>query len=108
MGGMLRGTPAPGLALAQALAVPSAQNRRHPDLQWLEDAMYRSLLVHLDDGERCADRAEFARRLARRCGAHLAGLAPVGRMPASLSFAATVALARGASTTSSPMATRPD
>jgi nucleotide-binding universal stress UspA family protein len=93
MGGMLRGTPAPGLALAQALAGPSAQNRRHPDLQWLEDAMYRSLLVHLDDGERCADRAEFARRLARRCGAHLAGLAPVGRMPASLSFAATVALA---------------
>ncbi|MCE4537842.1 universal stress protein [Pelomonas sp. P7] len=55
--------------------------------------MYRSLLVHLDDGEHGAAHAEVARQLARRFGAHLVGLAPVGRMPVSMSFAATAALA---------------
>jgi nucleotide-binding universal stress UspA family protein len=54
--------------------------------------MYRSLLVHLDDGDRCAARVEVAKALARRFDAHLVGLAPAGRMPASLSFAATVAV----------------
>lgn len=55
--------------------------------------MYRSLLVHLDGSERCALRADVARQLASRFGAHLAGLAPSGRMPVSLSLAATPALA---------------
>ena len=55
--------------------------------------MYRSLLVHLDESEHGAARAEVARQLARRFGAHLAGLAPVGRMPVSMSFTATAALA---------------
>jgi len=56
-------------------------------------AMYRSLLVHLDDSDRCVARVEAAMGLARRFEAHLVGLAPAGRMPASLSFAATVAVA---------------
>jgi nucleotide-binding universal stress UspA family protein len=55
--------------------------------------MYRSLLVHLDDSDHCALRVDVAKALARRFDAHLVGLAPAGRMPASLSFAATVALA---------------
>jgi nucleotide-binding universal stress UspA family protein len=42
---------------------------------------YRSLLVHLDDGERCTARLDLAIGLARRFEAHLAGLAPTGRLP---------------------------
>lgn len=39
---------------------------------------YRSLLVHLDDRERCSARVEYAVRLAARLDAHLVGLAPTG------------------------------
>jgi nucleotide-binding universal stress UspA family protein len=42
---------------------------------------YRSLLVYLDDSERCAARIDIAIRLARQFEGHLAGLAPTGRMP---------------------------
>ncbi|MGQ3050174.1 MAG: universal stress protein [Roseateles sp.] len=58
--------------------------------------MYRSLLIHLDEGAHCAARADVAQRLARRFGAHLVGLAPSGRTPVSLSFAATAMLAEAA------------
>ena len=54
--------------------------------------MYRSLLVHLDESERCAAVADVAMRLARRFSAHLVGLATAGRMPVSISFAASAAL----------------
>lgn len=55
--------------------------------------MYRSLLVHLDDSDRCAVQAEVAMQLARRFGAHVVGLAPTGRQLASMSFELTAALA---------------
>lgn len=55
--------------------------------------MYRSLLVYLDDTERCATQADAAMRLARQFSAHVVGLATAGRMPVSVSFAATAALA---------------
>lgn len=42
---------------------------------------YRSLLVHLDDSERCMARLDLAIGLARRFEAHLVGLAPSGRLP---------------------------
>jgi nucleotide-binding universal stress UspA family protein len=54
--------------------------------------MYRSLLVHLDESERCAANTDVAMRLARRFSAHLVGLATAGRVPASLGFAASAAL----------------
>lgn len=56
--------------------------------------MYRSLLVHLDDTNRCADRVGLAIRLARRFECHLVGLAPVGRVPPALGFDSTAALAK--------------
>lgn len=43
--------------------------------------VYRSLLVHLDDDERCGLRTELALALARRFEAHLVGLAPTGLPP---------------------------
>lgn len=43
--------------------------------------VYRSLLVHLDDDERCALRVQLSIELARRFGAHLVGLAPTGVSP---------------------------
>lgn len=42
---------------------------------------YRSLLVHLDDGPRCAMRVDLAGALARQFDAHLVGLATAGRLP---------------------------
>jgi nucleotide-binding universal stress UspA family protein len=42
---------------------------------------YRSLLVHLDDSERCTARLDLAIGLARQFEAHLVGLAPTGRLP---------------------------
>lgn len=42
---------------------------------------YRSLLVHLDDGPRCAARVDLAVALARQFDAHLVGLATAGRLP---------------------------
>jgi nucleotide-binding universal stress UspA family protein len=54
--------------------------------------VYRSLLVHLDESDRCAANADVAMRLAHRFSAHLVGLATAGRVPASLSFAASAAL----------------
>lgn len=39
---------------------------------------YRSVLVHLDDSERCAIRVALAIRLAREHGAHLCGIAATG------------------------------
>ena len=40
---------------------------------------YRSLLVYLDERDRCAARVDLAIRLARQFDAHLVGLAPTGR-----------------------------
>lgn len=54
--------------------------------------MYRSLLVHLDDQERCAARVELAIRLARRFECHLVGLAAAGRAPVSLGLEGSVML----------------
>jgi nucleotide-binding universal stress UspA family protein len=42
---------------------------------------YRTLLVHLDDHARCAERVDLAVRLAGRFQAHLAGLAAIGTPP---------------------------
>jgi nucleotide-binding universal stress UspA family protein len=39
---------------------------------------YRSILVHLDESPRCAQRTEIAAALALAHGAHLRGLAPAG------------------------------
>lgn len=41
---------------------------------------YRTILVHLDATERCAPRAQHAIELARRCNAHLVGLAVTPRL----------------------------
>lgn len=48
---------------------------------------YRSILVHLDDSQRYAQRIEVAARLAHQHGAHLLGLAPSGlvNLPARVS-----------------------
>jgi len=42
---------------------------------------YRSLLVHLEDGPRCAARVDLAVALARQFDAHLVGLATAGQLP---------------------------
>lgn len=47
---------------------------------------YRSILVHLDDSARCAERVALAASVAHAQGAHLLGLAPTGmvHLPAGL------------------------
>ena len=52
---------------------------------------YRSILVHLDESARCAQRTEIAAGLALAHGAHLRGLAPAGlvNLPARVSPLAT-------------------
>lgn len=51
---------------------------------------YRSMLVVLDDARRCAPRVDLAIALARRFEAHLAGLAPTGRVALPLDGAIAV------------------
>ena len=43
--------------------------------------IYRSLLVHLDDQDRCSARTELAMHFAKRWDAHLVALSPTGRLP---------------------------
>lgn len=51
---------------------------------------YRSMLVVLDDAVRCASRVDLAIALARRFEAHLAALAPTGRVALPLDGAIAV------------------
>jgi nucleotide-binding universal stress UspA family protein len=51
---------------------------------------YRSMLVVLDERERCGARVDLAIRLARQFEAHLAGLATTGRVPLPLDGAIAV------------------
>lgn len=52
---------------------------------------YKTILVHLDPGPRCATRVEIGVQLARRFEGHLVGLAATGDAQASLAFTAPVA-----------------
>jgi len=51
---------------------------------------WKTLLVHLDDGVRCAERVALASNLAARHGAHLVGLSPTGHPDLRLSVHADV------------------